>query len=971
MLEFVVTELLQGAMEAVPAAPVRGTVAVPAHQMIAFRLDLEKNSFLCSKAGLDALAAVVEKNVNIQMLVLLPTAYKYTYKLGVYSQQMNDILATSVRLIKQDWPQQTAMAVRKCLALDPYKKYDTTIRNVHEFENSNNPIKMLLTQVNFMMTNVLTNVVANSYKGYCKFIQDLCRVDIEVDSISSIRVKLPTGSVYRNVVHSFSSADTLSKNEFLPPLFSLYVQVSAELRVLNQLEVDLRDKEIADWDTSTSDCPLHPVQPIMGRAFEFDTELTDFKAVILNILQELIVHFLEVPHVRKYILDKIYFPVPCHIGSVSLSSDELGAVSLANDEFTTLTDDVRQALDRTIAPLYKYIELFKPYEAFLNIDSIEHIREFVKVTRKDPDSTEIELPVTVSLTEVAKFLDGHQEEISRIEQDMPLTLDSGLFEINVESVRRQLLDKHKMIIETTLQEQCSYSKDICKYLDQEFKKILQVIGRSPNNIEELVELEDYIASVGQLMQPLQVGISDMMAYYNLLEVYRHKKIELEHSMLLWYVVAAPDKVLTRCMDVKEQNVFKRGKFLDEMQCEQEEFRKEQDVLTEMIDSLEEYKSLEDVKISAAAVRLVRERMLTAKGTVGLFQDREGLFEISSPTEYDELTKLEHRLNNYVNLWVIADEWLDDIEKWKGQLFSELDAEEIDSHMEQYKTGIIKAAKFFANNALIEQSNVADLIKAQVIEFEPEVPLIVNLRNPGMRDRHWDEIASHLQVEFPPIAEMTTTYLLGLKLNEHREYVEKVAESAAKEYNIELQLDKMEREWENLNLEIHSYKETGTYVLKGVDDINAILDEQITSTQAIMFSSFKGPFEKRIDDWNKKLNCVQEVLDVWIKVQRNWLYLQPIFDSADIKRQLPTEGAMFDGVDKNWRFTLANAKSTPKILEFCDNEKLLELISTAYRKASLITLRLSDQYLLVSISYLMRICYPFYRRVRMLSWCSLI
>jgi dynein heavy chain len=57
----------------------------------------------------------------------------------------------------------------------------------------------------------------------------------------------------------------------------------------------------------------------------------------------------------------------------------------------------------------------------------------------------------------------------------------------------------------------------------------------------------------------------------------------------------------------------------------------------------------------------------------------------------------------------------------------------------------------------------------------------------------------------------------------------------------------------------------------------------------MFSAFKGPFEARIEEWNRKLCCVSDVLEVWVTVQRNWLYLQPIFESPDINRQLPTEG----------------------------------------------------------------------------------
>ena len=87
----------------------------------------------------------------------------------------------------------------------------------------------------------------------------------------------------------------------------------------------------------------------------------------------------------------------------------------------------------------------------------------------------------------------------------------------------------------------------------------------------------------------------------------------------------------------------------------------------------------------------------------------------------------------------------------------------------------------------------------------------------------------------------------------------------------------------------------------------------------MFSAFKGPFEARIEEWNRKLCCVSDVLEVkkvfsynmvasiesihtyiqvWVTVQRNWLYLQPIFESPDINRQLPAEGTEISGLILN-------------------------------------------------------------------------
>ena len=88
--------------------------------------------------------------------------------------------------------------------------------------------------------------------------------------------------------------------------------------------------------------------------------------------------------------------------------------------------------------------------------------------------------------------------------------------------------------------------------------------------------------------------------------------------------------------------------------------------------------------------------------------------------------------------------------------------------------------------------------------------------------------------------------------EKAELIQKVGETAGKEYQIEKALDEMEEAWSTIDLELLSYKKTGTFVLKGYDELTAVLDEQITMTQAMAFSAFKGPFEERIDIWNGKL-----------------------------------------------------------------------------------------------------------------------
>lgn len=102
-----------------------------------------------------------------------------------------------------------------------------------------------------------------------------------------------------------------------------------------------------------------------------------------------------------------------------------------------------------------------------------------------------------------------------------------------------------------------------------------------------------------------------------------------------------------------------------------------------------------------------------------------------------------------------------------------------------------------------------------------------------------------------------------------------------------------------------------------------LDDHIVLTQSMSFSPFKKPFEEAISKWETSLILASEIIDEWLQVQRQWMYLEPIFNSEDIKTQLPVESKRFDTVDMIWRKALAQASNTPLILTMCSSRKLLE------------------------------------------------
>ena len=97
------------------------------------------------------------------------------------------------------------------------------------------------------------------------------------------------------------------------------------------------------------------------------------------------------------------------------------------------------------------------------------------------------------------------------------------------------------------------------------------------------------------------------------------------------------------------------------------------------------------------------------------------------------------------------------------------------------------------------------------------------------------------------------------------------------------------------------------MLRGADALLALLDEHNTAVGALQFSPNRGPFAERLDALTAALGVAGETLEAWLKVQRSWLYLQPIFDSPDIQKQLPSEAKRFGGVDKAWRGVMAAAR----------------------------------------------------------------
>jgi dynein heavy chain len=296
------------------------------------------------------------------------------------------------------------------------------------------------------------------------------------------------------------------------------------------------------------------------------------------------------------------------------------------------------------------------------------------------------------------------------------------------------------------------------------------------------------------------------------------------------------------------------------------------------------------------------------------------------------------IDAYKSFWLTLQGWTGWQKDWLHGNFSTLDPEDIEKNITNSIKVLSKCGKTFKDYP--DYLKIVNQTKNEIELFKPNIPLVQSLRNPGMKERHWQKLMDELGTEIFKEKDYTLNGLLELGLVGKMDIIGKICEVAGKEFLIQSALDKMESEWKNVVLELCPYKNTGTYVCKLAEEVMRLLDDHIVMTQSMNFSPFKKFFQDRITIWDNRLRLVQELLDALLACQRNWLYLEPIFNSEDINQQLPTESKRFIAVDKSWRKIMSNAKNQSRVIEFCSDHKLLDVLKDANKTFEVVSKGLS-------------------------------
>lgn len=288
------------------------------------------------------------------------------------------------------------------------------------------------------------------------------------------------------------------------------------------------------------------------------------------------------------------------------------------------------------------------------------------------------------------------------------------------------------------------------------------------------------------------------------------------------------------------------------------------------------------------------------------------------------------LKPLASLWSTVSEYLDSYKAWYTGPLRALSPDAAEKTGEALRAASMRARKDLPDKASGPLA-VAEKVQRDVSHFlQDHLPLLTLLANPGIKSRHWDDLDRITGRALPRDEATPLSEFLKLGLSDMVEAMEETCINAKKEHSLEKALATMQTEWEPVALELKAYKATGTYVLTSAsaDELQALLDDHTVKAQTMAASRFAKPLLEGIRAWVAKLQRLQAVLDGWLKVQSQWLYLEPIFSSEDIMRQMPVEGQQFKQVDRKWRAVMQGAVQNPAGLAALDQPGILDRLNTA-------------------------------------------
>ncbi|XP_004692998.1 PREDICTED: dynein heavy chain 14, axonemal [Condylura cristata] len=303
----------------------------------------------------------------------------------------------------------------------------------------------------------------------------------------------------------------------------------------------------------------------------------------------------------------------------------------------------------------------------------------------------------------------------------------------------------------------------------------------------------------------------------------------------------------------------------------------------------------------------------------------------------EISDIEYDLTLRTILWNAHEEWGEVFCKWRSSTLFSIDTTSVQRSASKWMQKIFVLEKGLPKNDMVEH------LKQSVMDFKQELPIFIALGNPCLRPRHWEALQEIIGNSVSLDKNCTVEKLVTLKMFQYEKEINKISTAATNEAALEKMLNKVIELWNTtpLHLVLHQTETYSSLIISSIDALLAQLEESQIILATIKGSSHLGPIKDLVHEWDTNLALFSYTLESCMRCQRNWLYLEPIFNSLEIQRQLPSETALFSKVIFMWQEIMLRMQNKLNALKIATSTRVLETLKSCNNNLEYIKKRLED------------------------------
>lgn len=485
-------------------------------------------------------------------------------------------------------------------------------------------------------------------------------------------------------------------------------------------------------------------------------------------------------------------------------------------------------------------------------------------------------------------------------------------------MRRILHELRTRICDNFLKELRTKNQELCAIFDS----IAERISGMPETTQEVVDLFNFLCeSRDSTMFSLRSKLSRCAELILFLYDYQaptDEDIHLNTRTLTW------PKEMETVMELATSRLNMRKEFVESvLRARRENF--ELTILNMQV-GIDQFKkkdppvlTMDEMEQATEEIEQLSKNMAEIVREAEQINAEEGLLDMElSP--YLTLPSMTTTVETFDRLWHTVLSFHKNYEKWYYGPFVGLDAEEIRNETDSAWKTLYKLGRALTD--IPGARRIAEMVRGKVEKFKQFIPLLQTICNPGLQKRHWEQISNVVERPIVPTEHSSVSDMIDYGLTIHITKLEEISSAATKEHSLEKNLRKMQNEWLDVHFDLTPYRETGVQILSAVDEIQVLLDDHILKAQTMRGSPFVKAFETEMQSWEEKLITMQDIIDQWLNCQATWMYLEPIFSSEDIMRQMPNEAKNFRQVDKIWRGIMAFVANNTKVVEATSMKDML-------------------------------------------------